>query len=275
MKYNAIIVGAGHNGLTCACYLAKGGLKVKVLERRAAVGGAAASAEFHPGFRNSVAAYTVSLLQAKVIRDLRLSEHGLRIVERPLANSLPLENGYLKVGGGLQATQRELARFSARDAERLPDYYRSVERVADVLRALVLRCPPNVGGGILDIGRALKAGSLFKKLDMEGRRDLLAFFTRPAGEMLEDWFESDGIKAAFGFEGVGGNYGSPYHPGTAYVLLHHVFGEVNGKRGAWGHAIGGMGAISEALAAEARRLGVEIECGAAVKKVLRGKALLE
>jgi len=275
MKYDAVVVGAGHNGLTCACYLAKAGLKVRVLERRAVVGGAAVTEEFHPGFRNSVAAYTVSLLQPKVIRDLRLAEHGLRIVERPLANFLPLENGYLKVGGGLEATQRELARFSERDAARLPDYYRTVERVADVLRELVLRCPPNIGGGLMDIVRAVQAGSLFKRLDMEGRRDLLTFFTRSAGELMDDWFESDGIKAAFGFDAVVGNYASPYHPNTAYVLLHHVFGEVNGKRGAWGHAIGGMGAISEALAAEARRLGVEIECNAAVKRVSSGKVVLE
>src|SRR5712664_980373 len=267
MRYDAIIVGAGHNGLTCACYLARAGLKVKIVERRGVVGGAAVTGEFHPGFRNSVAAYTVSLLQPKVIHDLRLAEHGLRIVERPLANFLPLENGYLKVGGGLEATQRELARFSTRDAARLPSYYETIERVAGFLRSLILECPPNVGGGILDFVRAWKAGKLAKKLDMEGRRDLLAFFTRPAGEMLEDWFESDGIKAAFGFDAVVGNYASPYHPGTAYVLLHHCFGEVNGKRGAWGHAIGGMGAISEALAAEARRLGVEITCGAGVVRV--------
>src|SRR3954466_382920 len=146
MRYDAVIVGAGHNGLTCACYLAKAGLKVKVLERRAMVGGAAVTEEFHPGFRNSVAAYTVSLLQPKVIRDLRLAEHGLRIVERPLANFLPLENGYLKVGAGAEATQAEVARFSKRDAERLPGYWAAVERVGDVLRSLVLRCPPNVGG---------------------------------------------------------------------------------------------------------------------------------
>jgi phytoene dehydrogenase-like protein len=274
MRYDAVVVGAGHNGLTCACYLAKAGLKVKVLERRAVVGGAAVTEEFHPGFRNSVAAYTVSLLQPKVIRDLRLAEHGLRIVERPLANFLPLENGYLKVGGGLEATQRELARFSERDAARLPEYYRTVERVADVLRSLVLRCPPNIGGGLMDIVRAVQAGALFKKLDMEGRRDLLAFFTRSAGELMDGWFESDGIKAAFGFDAVVGNYASPYHPNTAYVLLHHVFGEVNGKRGAWGHAIGGMGAISEALAAEARRLGVEIECNAAVGRISAGSVSL-
>jgi phytoene dehydrogenase-like protein len=275
MRYDAVVVGAGHNGLTCACYLAKAGLKVKMLERRAVVGGAAVTEEFHPGFRNSVAAYTVSLLQPKVIRDLRLAEHGLRIVERPIANFLPLENGdYLKVGGGLEATQRELARFSRRDAERLPDYYSAIERTAGFLRELILECPPNVGGGLLDLLRAWKAGKLAKKLDMEGRRDLLAFFTRSAGELMDDWFESDGIKAAFGFDAVVGNYASPYHPNTAYVLLHHVFGEVNGKRGAWGHAIGGMGAISEALAAEARRLGVEIECNAAVRRVSAGKVSL-
>ncbi len=121
-RYDAVVVGAGHNGLTCACYLARGGLKVKVLERRPRVGGAAVTEEFHPGFRNSVAAYTVSLLQPKVIRELRLAEHGLHIVERPFSNFLPLDGGYLKVGGGLEATQREFAKFSAHDAERLPSY---------------------------------------------------------------------------------------------------------------------------------------------------------
>ncbi|MEX2199066.1 MAG: NAD(P)/FAD-dependent oxidoreductase [Burkholderiales bacterium] len=274
-RYDAVVVGAGHNGLTCACYLARGGLKVKVLERRARVGGAAVTEEFHPGFRNSAAAYTVSLLQAKVIRELRLAEHGLKIVERPLANFLPLESGYLKVGGGLEATQREFAKFSARDAERLPSYWASLERVADVLRATVLETPPNVGGGVRDALAALQTGRRLKSLDMEARRDLLGLFTRSAAEWLADWFESDPVRAVFGFDAVVGNYASPYHPGTAYVLLHHCFGEVNGKRGQWGHAIGGMGAISEALAAKARRLGVDIECEAPVAKVERGEVLLE
>ena len=275
MTYDAVIVGGGHNGLTCAAYLAKAGLKVRVLERRGVVGGAAVTEEFHPGFRNSVAAYTVSLLQPKVIRDLRLAEHGLRIVERPLSNFLPLDGGYLKIGGGPEATQREVARFSPRDAARLPEYWKAVDRVGDVLRELVLRCPPNVGGGVQDIFRALQAGRLFKALDMEARRDLLAFFTRSAGELLDEWFESAPIKAAYGFDAVVGNYASPYHPGTAYVLLHHVFGEVNGKRGAWGHAIGGMGAISQAIASEAGRLGVEITCNAPVEKVSERKVILK
>ena len=267
-RYDAVIIGAGHNGLACACYLARGGLKVRVLERRGVVGGAAVTEEFHPGFRNSVAAYTVSLLNPKVMRDLRLAEHGLRIVERPVANFLPLdERNYLKIGPGTQATQAELAKFSVRDAERLPKYWAMLERVADVLRNLVLECPPNLGGGALDLLRAVKAGRLAKKLDMESRRDLLSLFAQSAAEMLDGWFEGAAVKAAFGFDAVVGNFASPYHPGTAYVLLHHCFGEVNGKKGAWGHAIGGMGAITQAMAAEAKRLGVEIDCNAAVAGV--------
>ena len=244
-----------------------------MLERRAVVGGAAATEEFHPGFRNSVAAYTVSLLQPKVIRDLRLAEHGLRIVERPLANFLPLENGYLKVGAGV--TEREVSRFSKRDSLQLAAYYASVEKVAGFLRELILKTPPNVGGGLTDFLKVFQTGNLVRKLDMEARRDLLAFFTRSAGELLDGWFESEPIKAAFGFDAVVGNYASPYHPNTAYVLLHHVFGEVNGRRGAWGHAIGGMGAITQAMAKEAHRLGVEIDCSSAVQRISSGKVVLE
>ena len=265
---DVLIIGAGHNGLTCACYLARAGLKVRVLERRPVVGGAAVTEEFHPGFRNSVAAYTISLLNPRVIRDLRLAEHGLRIVERPYSNFLPLDDArHLKIGGGLAATQAELARYSARDAERLPAYWARLERVADVLRELVLECPPNVGGGWTDLVRALQAGRLARRLDMEARRDVLELFAGNAGDFLDGWFEGEAVKAAFGFDAVVGNYASPYHPGTAYVLLHHCFGEVNGKKGAWGHAIGGMGAITQAMAAEARRLGVRIDCDAPVAQV--------
>src|SRR6478736_2055646 len=200
-RCDALIVGGGHNGLVCAAYLAAAGLKVTVLERREVVGGAAVTEEFHPGFRNSVASYTVSLLNPRVIRDLELARHGLRIVERSMSNFLPTDDGrYLMTGGG--RTKTEVAKFSAKDAER-----------------------------------------------------------------LDGWFESAPIKAVYGFDGIVGNFASPYTPGSGYVLLHHVFGEVNGKKGAWGHAIGGMGAISQAMAKAAAALGVTIKTDAPVKEV--------
>lgn len=268
MKYDALIIGGGHNGLTCACYLAKAGLKVRVLERREIVGGAAVTEEFHPGFRNSVASYTVSLLNPKVIRDLRLKENGLKVVERPMANFMPLnDREYFQAGPSGEDTQREVAKFSKKDAAALPQFNAKLDAIGDVLRDLVLETPPNVGGGIGDMVSALKVGNRFRKLDMEQRRDLLDLFAKSAGDWLDSWFESDPIKALHGFDSIVGNYASPYTPGSAYVLLHHVFGEVNGKKGAWGHAIGGMGAITQAMAREAENRGVEITTNAAVKKV--------
>ena len=267
--FDAVVIGAGHNGLVCACYLAKAGMRVGVFERRDVVGGAAVTEEFHPGFRNSAASYTVSLLNPKVIADLRLVERGLEIVERPFSNFLPAEDGrYLKAGGGLEATQREIAKFSARDAERLPAYYERLERVADVLRDMLLETPPNVGGSFADIFRAWKTARRLSGLELAAKRDVLDLFTMAAADWLERWFESDPIKACFGFDSVVGNFASPWSPGTAYVLLHHVFGEVNGKKGVWGHAIGGMGAITQALAGEARARGVLIRTGIAVERIL-------
>ena len=266
--YDAVIIGGGHNGLVCACYLAAGGLSVAVFERRSVVGGAAVTEEFHPGFRNSTASYTVSLLHPKVLRDLKLAQHGLSIVERPLANFLPLASGdCLRVGGGLAATQAEVARFSTRDAAALPEYYAMLGRVADVLRALLLQTPPNVGGGIADWLQAWKVGGRLKRLTLPERRDVLDLFTKSAGDLLDRWFESEPIKAAFGFDAVVGNFASPYTPGSAYVLLHHVFGEVNGKRGQWGHAQGGMGAITQAMAKEAQARGVAIFTDSPVARV--------
>jgi phytoene dehydrogenase-like protein len=266
---DAIIIGGGHNGLVCACYLAGKGLTVRVLERRHVVGGAAVTEEFLPGFRNSTASYTVSLLSPKIIADLKLCEHGLRIVERRLSNFLPLDDReFLKVGGGLAATQSEVAKFSRRDADNLPAYYAMLGRVAAVLKDMLLETPPNVGGGITDLLRVWKAGKRFKALDMAGRRDVLDLFAKSAGDVLDHYFESDPIKACFGFDSVVGNFASPYTPGSAYVLLHHVFGEVNGKSGVWGHAIGGMGAITQAMAREAAARGVEITLDAPVSRVL-------
>ena len=274
MSADVIIIGGGHNGLTCAAYLAAAGLKVTVLERRGVVGGAAVTEEFHPGFRNSVASYTVSLLNPTVIRDLELHRHGFKVVERKMANFLPLDGDHFCVGEG--RTKSEVARFSARDAERLDAYGARLDAIADVLRDLVLVTPPNVvEGGLAEaIPELLKSavlGRRLSKLDLTAKRDLLALFSQSAGDWLDGWFESEPIKAAYGFDGVVGAYASPYTPGTAYVLLHHVFGEVNGKKGAWGHAIGGMGAITQAMAACCRERGVEIRTDAAVAEVLTEK----
>lgn len=276
---DVVIIGAGHNGLVCAFYLARAGLKVTVLERRAVAGGAAVTEEFHPGFRNSVAAYTVSLLNPKVIGDLDLPVHGLRVVERKVANFLPInDREYLLTGEG--RTAAEVAKFSQRDAERLPAYGERLEAIAEVLRGIVLEAPPNMSAGGLgaalpELLKAAGLGRRLSRLDLTARRDLLALFAQSAGDWLDGWFESDPIKAVLGFDGVVGNYASPYTPGSAYVLLHHVFGEVNGVKGAWGHAIGGMGAITQAMANACAAQGVDIRLSDGVREVLveKGRAV--
>ena len=275
MTIDALIIGAGHNGLVCAFYLARAGMKVRIVERRDCVGGAAVTEEFHPGFRNSVASYTVSLLQPKVIADMRLVDHGYRVIERPISNFLPQEDGgYLKLGGGLEATQAEFRRFSQRDAEVLPRYYAMLESVAGVLRELALRSPPNVGGGLKTLIDGAVQSRALSRLSLSRQRDVLDLFTKSARSVLDGWFESEAVKAAFGFDAVVGNYASPDTPGSAYVLLHHVFGEVNGKKGAWGHVVGGMGAITQAMAAVCHAHGVEISLESPVAQVLveKGRA---
>ena len=274
--YDAVIIGGGHNGLTCAFYLARKGMKVRVLERRDVVGGAAVTEEFHPGFRNSVASYTVSLLNPKVIADMKLAERGLRIVERPISNFLPqADGGYLKLGGGLERTQAEFRKFSNHDADILPEYYAALESVADVLRDLAMKTPPNVAGGLPALIDAALQARKMAGLTLPQQRDVLDLFTKSARVFLDSWFESEAVKAAFGFDAVVGNYASPDTPGSAYVLLHHVFGEVNGNKGAWGHAIGGMGAITTAMRQACEEVGVEISLEAAVEKVLveKGRAV--
>jgi len=270
--YDAVIIGAGHNGLTCAAYLAMAGLRVKVVERRKAIGGAAVTEEFHPGFRNSVASYTVSLLNPKVIADLRLHDHGLKIVERRAQNFLPAPDGsYLLTGEG--RTLDSVAKLSAHDAERFSTFTGEMEKIADVLRKLVLRAPPNLVEGfslnaLQESVNALGAARIMSDLSMAEKRTLLDMLTRPAGDMLDEVFEADLVKALFGFDAIVGNYASPYAAGSAYVMLHHAFGEVNGRKGVWGHAIGGMGAITQAMAAAARSAGTEIETQAGVREVI-------
>ncbi len=273
--FDVVIIGGGHNGLTCACYLAAAGKSVKIVERRNVVGGAAVTEEFHPGFRNSVASYTVSLLNPKVIEDLELYDNGLTVVEREIANFWPLDEGrYLKLPFGLEKVQAEFARIAPADAARLEDFYNTLEVAAGALRGLVLETPPNVGGGWLEAWRAVKLGGHLIKLSLEEQRVLLDLFTVSASDFLSRWFKSPEVLGAFAFDGVVGFYGSPHTPGSAYVLLHHAFGEVNGNKGMWGHAIGGMGAITQAMAQVAENRGVSISLNAPVAEVLteQGKA---
>jgi phytoene dehydrogenase-like protein len=266
------IIGAGHNGLTCAAYLAMAGLNVRVVERRKVVGGAAVTEEFHPGFRNSVAAYTVSLLNPKVIADLKLNEHGLRIVERRAQNFLPSSDcRYLLTGEG--RTRQSIAKLNENDASKIDAFTHKLEEIADVLRQLVLRAPPNLGEGfgaatIREAFNALGTANILRRLSLDQQRSLLDLFTRSAGDMLDDAFESDLVKSLFGFDAIVGNYASPYAAGSAYVMLHHAFGEVNGKKGVWGHAIGGMGAITQAMERAAGGHGAVITLDAGVREVI-------
>lgn len=264
-----LILGGGHNGLVCACYLAAAGKRVRILERRHILGGAAVTEEFHPGFRNSTASYTVGLLDAGIIRDLKLHEHGLRIVPRPLANFLPLPNGEsLSIFNDDKDTAKELARFSPRDAEALCRFRAMIREVGDIVLRQMHRPPPNIGGGLRDWVNAALAGNDVRQLSMRRRQQLADLFLVPIADLLPSWFENPHIQAAFAFDAVVGNHASLHAPGSAYGLLHHALGEIAGRKGVWGHAVGGMGAVTQAILAQAHELGVFVETGAEVTEVI-------
>ena len=268
--HDAIIIGAGHNGLTCAYYLARKGLKVAVLEAQPVVGGAAVTDEFLPGFRNSAASYTVSLLQPKIIRDLVLERHGLKIVLRKTDNFLPGENGYLLAGrGGL--TRKELSRHVKSDGGAYDRYLAELETVVPLVKKWLLRAPPEVGAGVRGLPALASLGRDVLGLSTNELRIVHDYATRSAAEILDRHFKGDLAKALFGFDGVVGNFASPESPGTAYVLLHHLFGEAAGVPGAWGHSIGGMGAITQAMASACREAGVDIVLGTAVEELIVDK----
>ena len=215
MSYDAIIVGGGHNGLTCAFYLARAGYKVRVLERRGIVGGAAITEEFHPGFRNSVASYSVSLLNPKVIADMQLARHGLRIVIRPLSYFAPTDDGrYLILDRDVARSRREVARFSAGDADKLDAFHAHLDGNVDLLRSLLLKTPPNPAAGARDLFSALGLANQVRKMGVQGQADLLDLFGKSAGDILDQWFETDVLKGLLGFDATIGNYASPYTPGS-------------------------------------------------------------
>jgi len=268
-KYDAIIVGGGHNGLVTACYLAREGWKVLVLERRYLVGGACVSEEIFPGFKVSTAAYVNSLFRPEIIRDLRLRKYGFEVLERNPASFSPFLDGrYLMLGADRKTNLREIAKFSSKDAENYPKYEAMLERVAAVVEPTLTHKPANVvRPGISDLLSMAKLGRGLQKMGA-GMGEAMEVLTGAARPILDRWFESEELKATLGTDAIIGAFAAPSMPGTAYVLFHHVMGETNGKRGVWSYVKGGMGGLTQALAKAAMALGVEIRTSAEVAKIL-------
>lgn len=267
--YDDIVVGGGHNGLVLAAYLARAGEKVLVLERRDRLGGACVTEETWPGFRVSTAAYVVSLFRPEIVRDLELARHGYAVLRRDPSSFTPFPDGrHLLLGPDRALSRREVAKFSARDAERLPEYEAMLERIAAAIEPTLLVTPPDpFSGRVRDLLRVVALGRRFLRLGRDGPR-AIEILTGAARDVLDRWFESDELKATLATDAIIGAWAAPSSPGTAYVLFHHVMGEVDGARGVWGYVRGGMGALPEAIAAAARRLGAEIRVSAPVARIL-------
>jgi phytoene dehydrogenase-like protein len=267
--YDAVIVGAGHNGLVTACYLARAGLRVLVLERRHLVGGACVTEETFPGFKVSTAAYVNSLFHKDIARDLRLADYGFAVLPRNPSSFTPYPDGrFLLLGPDPALNNREISKFSPRDAARYPEYEAMLERVAAFVEPTLTMVPPNLlRPGLRDILRLMALGRSFRRLG-PAASEAVELLTGPARAILDRWFESPELKATLATDAIIGAMASPSTPGTGYVLFHHVMGETDGKRGVWGYVRGGMGGLSQALGRAARDLGVEIRCEAEVARIL-------
>ena len=268
-KFDIVIIGAGHNGLVCAAYLARAGKKVLVLERRELVGGCAVTEEIWPGYRVSTAAYLTSLLQERIIRELDLARYGYQVdAKDPSFFSAFPDDRYLFFWQDPKRTLEEIAKFSPRDAERFPEYESCLERLSEVVEGLLLTTPPEFPPRrFADFADYLKM--LGRHRGLKGR-DLIALvkiFTMSASDFLDEWFESDEVKVTLATDGVIGANGGPRSAGTAYILLHHVMGKVGGHRGLWGFVRGGMGAVSNAIAQAAQAAGAGIRLNSVVESI--------
>ena len=269
MKYDAIIIGGGHNGLVTACYLARANWKVLVLERRYVVGGACVSEEVWPGYKVSTAAYVNSLFRPEIINDLRMRDYGFEPIERNPASFSPFLDGrYLMLGTGSHKDVEEISKFSKKDAENYPKYEAMLERVASVVEPTLTQVPPNLIKPKL--GQMLEMGKMGKAMQELGPSmgEAIEVLTGPARPILDRWFESEELKGTIATDAIIGAFMAPSMPGTAYVLFHHVMGETNGKRGVWSYVKGGMGGLTQALANAAKDLGVEIRLETEVAKIL-------
>jgi phytoene dehydrogenase-like protein len=268
-RYDAIVVGAGHNGLVTAGYLARAGRRVLVLERREVVGGACVTEEVFPGFKVSTAAYVNSLFRKEIVRDLRLADYGYQVLPRDPSSFTPFPDGRsLLMGPDAELTRKEIAKFSPRDAERYPRYEAMLERVAALIEPTLTMTPPDLlRPGLGDLRKLLSLGRAFRRLGPEAG-EAVEIMTGAARTILDRWFESEELKATLATDAIIGAMASPSMPGTAYVLFHHVMGETEGKRGVWGYVRGGMGSLTRALAASARDRGADIRVGAEVARIL-------
>ena len=274
-KYDAIIIGAGHNGLTNAAYLAKAGLDVLVLEKNAYIGGATVSRELYPNWKYSNCSYVCSLLRPEIIRDLELPRHGLQVV--PYGGGVTFkENGdYYGNYADHERLLREVARHSKRDASAYERYEADVMKQTRLIRPFLMRTPPDPTSlKPRDLKELRVLAKSFGSMGEQGLADTMRFWTMSIGDFLDEYFESDVIKAHLAGSGIIGTALGVYSPGTAYVLLHHYMGDVDGSVGAWGFARGGMGAVSAALSASFQSFGGTIQCDAEVAQIIvkNGKA---